>query len=96
MIKSFRYKDEAESFRENKTPLRWQHIAKQRQKSLLILDAAPDLTTLAGLPSNRLEKLKGKRQGQHSIAINKQYRLCFIWGQDNNAYEVETVDYHDE
>jgi toxin HigB-1 len=96
MIKSFKYREESECFRERKTPLQFQNIAKQRQKRLEILDTAPDLMTLAGLPSNRLEKLKGKRIGQHSIAINKQYRLCFEWRQDNHAYEVETVDYHDE
>jgi toxin HigB-1 len=96
MIKTFKHKNEAECFLEHKSPLQWKHIAKQRQKRLEILDAAPDLMVLAGLPSNRLEKLKGSRQGQHSIAINKQYRICFEWRKDNNAYEVETVDYHDE
>ncbi|KLL05204.1 MAG: hypothetical protein MRERV_4c119, partial [Mycoplasmataceae bacterium RV_VA103A] len=49
MIKSFKYKDEAEAWDADKAPLRWQHIVKQRQKRLLILDAAPDLITLAGL-----------------------------------------------
>jgi proteic killer suppression protein len=48
---------------------------------------------LAGLPGNRLEALKGTRRGQHSIRINDQYRICFVW-KDGDAYDVEIVDYH--
>ncbi len=44
-------------------------------------------------PANRLEKLKGGRLGQYSIRINDQWRICFEW-QDNNAFNVEIVDYH--
>jgi RelE-like toxin of type II toxin-antitoxin system HigB len=44
-------------------------------------------------PGNRLEKLKGDREGQYSIRINDQYRICFVW-KDNDAYQVEIVDYH--
>jgi proteic killer suppression protein len=44
-------------------------------------------------PGNRLEALKGDRQGQHSIRINEQWRVCFVW-KENNAHEVEIVDYH--
>jgi proteic killer suppression protein len=44
-------------------------------------------------PGNRLEELKGRRKGQHSIRINDQWRVCFIW-KENNSYEVEIVDYH--
>ena len=58
-----------------------------------MLDAAPDVRTLSLLPGNRLERLKGDRQGQYSIRINDQWRLCFTW-RDGNAYEVEIVDYH--
>ena len=58
-----------------------------------MLDAATVLHDLKLPPGNRLEKLKGNRQGQHSIRINDQYRICFVWrGQD--AYEVEITDYH--
>ena len=58
-----------------------------------MLDAAATLEELAQLPGNRLKPLKGDREGQHSIRINDQYRLCFIWdGQD--ADEVEITDYH--
>jgi proteic killer suppression protein len=56
-----------------------------------MLDAAPDVRTLALLPGNRLERLKGDREGQFSI--NDQWRICFVW-QDGNAYEAEIADYH--
>lgn len=57
------------------------------------LDAAPDLRTLSTLPGNRLEKLKGDREGQHCIRINDQWRICFVW-REGHTYEVEIVDYH--
>jgi proteic killer suppression protein len=44
-------------------------------------------------PGNKLERLRGDRQGQYSIRINDQYRICFYW-EDNNAYKVEITDYH--
>ena len=44
-------------------------------------------------PGNRLEELKGKREGQYSIRVNMQWRICFVW-YNNDAYEVELVDYH--
>ena len=58
-----------------------------------MLDAAPDLRTLSTLPGNRLEILKGAREGQYSIRINDQWRICFVW-REGHAYEVEIVDYH--
>jgi proteic killer suppression protein len=58
-----------------------------------MLDTAIRLDDLRVPPSNRLEALKGDRTGQHSIRINDQWRLCFIW-QDGAAHEVEIVDYH--
>jgi proteic killer suppression protein len=58
-----------------------------------MLNRAMILQDLKVPPGNRLEELKGKRKGQHSIRINDQWRICFIW-QENNAYEVEIVDYH--
>jgi proteic killer suppression protein len=45
-------------------------------------------------PGNRLEILKGDRQGQHSIRINSQYRICFIWLENNTSTDVEIIDYH--
>jgi toxin HigB-1 len=58
-----------------------------------MLDAAEELTDLRVPPGNRLERLKGNRQGQHSIRINDQWRICFRW-ERGNAYDVEIVDYH--
>jgi proteic killer suppression protein len=58
-----------------------------------MLDAAECLEDLRSPPGNRLEALKGDRQGQHSIRINDQFRICFVW-QEDGAYEVEIVDYH--
>jgi len=55
--------------------------------------AAENLNDLMIPPSNMLEELRGDRKGQHSIRINQQYRVCFVW-EDGNASEVEIVDYH--
>jgi proteic killer suppression protein len=68
-------------------------FARQAEKRLRILDAADTLLALAMLPSNRLEALKKDRRGQHSIRINDQWRVCFIWRKDG-AYQVEITDYH--
>ena len=62
-------------------------------RKLRYLDNAADLNDLRVPPGNRLEKLAGKRKGQHSIRINEQYRICFSW-KNGNAYRVEIVDYH--
>ena len=66
--------------------------AKARQK-LVLLDAAVELTDLLVPPGNRLEELQCDRNGQHSIRINNQWRICFVW-RAGNAYDVEIVDYH--
>ena len=58
-----------------------------------MLNAATRIDDLLVPPSNRLEKLKGDRAGQWSIAVNMQWRICFRW-ETGNAYEVEIVDYH--
>lgn len=60
---------------------------------LRLLDAAKSVQDLKIPPSNFLEDLKGDRKGQKSIRINKQWRICFVW-QDNEAYDVAIVDYH--
>jgi proteic killer suppression protein len=62
-------------------------------RKLRLVDAATRLDTLRVPPGNRLEALKGGRAGQHSIRVNEQWRICFIW-RDGDAYEVEIVDYH--
>jgi proteic killer suppression protein len=68
-------------------------LHRQALKTLHILNAALALENLAAPPDNRLEKLRGDREGQHSIRINEQYRIGFVW-RDGNAHEVEVVDYH--
>ena len=73
----------------------FQGFEEQAAKRLSILNAAPSLDTLRALPSNRLEALKGARDGQYSIRINRQWRVCFIWFQgDPGPSDVEIVDYH--
>lgn len=62
-------------------------------KKLLMLNRAGSLTDLRVPPSNHLEALRGNRAGQHSIRINDQWRICFIW-QGADALNVEIVDYH--
>ena len=63
------------------------------QRKLYYLQAARDLKDLMRPPANRLEKLRGDRAGQHSIRINDQYRICFVW-TDKGADQVEIADYH--
>lgn len=59
---------------------------------LRFLDAADTLKALQALPSNRFEGLSGNRVGQYSIRINRQWRVCFTWG--DGAHDVEIIDYH--
>lgn len=68
-------------------------IQKRALLKLLMIDAATGLDDLRFPLSNRLHDLKEDRVGQHSISINMQYRVCFVW-QDGDAYDVEIVDYH--
>jgi toxin HigB-1 len=63
------------------------------RRKLDLINAAVSLDSLRAPPGNRLEALKHDRQGQHSIRINEQYRICFIW-TDEGAEQVEIVDYH--
>jgi toxin HigB-1 len=62
-------------------------------RKLVVLDAAESVEDLRSPPGNRLEKLRGDREGQHSIRVNDQWRICFIW-TDGGAHHVENVDYH--
>jgi len=92
VIRSFRSADAERLFR-RESVRRFKAIERQALRKLDMLDAAPDIRTLSTLPGNRLERLRGDRQGQHSIRINGQWRVCFVW-RDGHAYEVEIVDYH--
>jgi proteic killer suppression protein len=92
MIRAFRCPDTERLFR--REPVRrFRPIERQALRKLDMLDAAPDLRTLSTLPGNRLERLKGDREGRYSIRINDQWRICFAW-REGHAYEVEIVDYH--
>jgi len=92
VIRSFRCA-ETERLFHRETGRRFKAIERQGLRKLDMLDAAPDMRTLSLLPGNRLERLKGNREGQYSIRINYRWRLCFAW-RDGNAYEIEIVDYY--
>lgn len=68
-------------------------IVARAENKLAMIDAAARLDDLKAPPGNRLEALRGDRRGSHSIRINDQWRICFIWRKDG-AHEVEIVDYH--
>ena len=68
-------------------------VAAAARRKLRMLDAAQSLDDLRVPPANRLEALHGDRRGQHSIRVNAQWRLCFIW-RNGDVEEVEFVDYH--
>jgi proteic killer suppression protein len=68
-------------------------IQRRARAKLLAIDAAKQLDDLRAPPGNRLEALHGDRQGQISIRINDQWRICFVW-RDGETWEVEIVDYH--
>ncbi len=73
-----------------KFPINMQNTARRK---LRILNNTQDVRDLRIPPGNRLEVLRHEREGQHSIRINDQYRICFVWKQ-GEAYQVEIVDYH--
>jgi proteic killer suppression protein len=72
---------------------RWGGIRNIIERKLQMLDAAASLAALRSPPGNKLEALVGDRAGQHSIRINKQWRICFIWS-DAGIQNVEIIDYH--
>ena len=93
MIKNFRSR-EAEKIwngvRSKRLPQDIQQIARRK---LRMLNNSRSLNDLRVPPANRLEALKGNRSGQHSIRVNDQWRICFVW-VDGDAVNVEIVDYH--
>ncbi|MFY8042954.1 MAG: type II toxin-antitoxin system RelE/ParE family toxin [Rhodoferax sp.] len=92
MIQSFDCPDTEKLFYSQAVP-RFKNIERVARRKLLQLHAATVLQTLKVPPGNQLEALKADRQGQHSIRINDQWRLCFVW-QEDGAHHVEIVDYH--
>ena len=93
MIRSFRCKETEKLFRGHFSTKIPQDIQRTAAKKLHMLHAATLLVTLRVPPSNHLEALAGDRQGQYSIRINKQWRICFSW-QGSDAHDVAIVDYH--
>ena len=94
MIKSFADKETKRIYDQEKSAKLPASIQKVALRKLIMIDNAETIEDLRVPPSNHLEKLKGDREGQHSIRINDKYRICFIVGDDDNVYEVEIVDYH--
>ncbi len=72
---------------------RFRAFERNARRKLLLLHRAKSLDDLRVPPGNRLEALRGNRKGQHSIRINDQWRICFLWAQ-GDAHDVEIVDYH--
>ena len=92
MIKDFKCNETEKIWQgevSRKLPQNIQNVARRK---LRMLNNAVDLKDLRIPPANRLEALKGSRVGQHSIRINQQWRICFIW--DEGAINVEIIDYH--
>jgi proteic killer suppression protein len=92
MIRSFRDAATARLFADEDVP-RFRGIERQARRKLLLLNGARTINDLRSPPGNRLEALAGDRRGQHSIRINDQWRICFVW-RDGGAEDVEVVDYH--
>jgi toxin HigB-1 len=93
MIRTFRDKRTAALFQGIVVKGVSPDLAERAKTKLLIMDAAVSLDDLRMPPGNRLEKLVGRRAGQHSIRVNDQWRLCFRW-TNSAAEDVEFVDYH--
>lgn len=92
MIKSFRSRRAERLFHDQDVPA-FRAFERSARRKLLLVHRAKTLQDLAALPGNRLEALKKDREGQHSIRINRQWRICFVW-RSGDAYDVEIVDYH--
>jgi proteic killer suppression protein len=92
VIRSFRGRETERLFHREQSRA-FGNIAKVARRKLRMLDDAARLDDLAAIPGNRLEALAGNRQGQYSIRINDQWRICFAW-REGAAENVEIADYH--
>ena len=93
MIRSFRDKATEKVFRREGSRKLSPELQRQALRKLVILDGAETLQDLRIPPGNRLERLNGDREGQRSIRINDQWRICFTWA-DGDAEDVEVTGYH--
>jgi proteic killer suppression protein len=97
VIRGFRDRGSADIYDDDPTPAARRRLPRNlwriAQRKLQLLHRAVVLFDLAAPPANHLEVLKGERRGQHSIRINDQYRICFVWTQEGPT-DVEIVDYH--
>jgi len=93
VIASFAGQDTERLWQSGKSRRLPSDVQRRAFKKLAILNAALALNNLSVPPGNHLEALRGERMGQHSIRVNDQYRVCFVW-RDGNAFDVEIVDYH--
>lgn len=91
-ILSFRCKQTKKLF-EGKAVPRFVNFRSSAERKLQLLDGAATLDFLRALPGNHLEALCGERQGQYSIRVNAQFRICFVW-TENGPKDVEIIDYH--
>jgi len=92
MIKSYRDSD-SENLANNRYVKKFDSILDPARKKLTVLKAAKGLGDLAAVPGNKLEALRGNREGQYSIRINDKYRICFV-PEGDDFKDVEIVDYH--
>lgn len=93
MIESFRCRETERIFRREYSRRLPTGIQKTAFRKLRMLNRSSSVDDLRVPPGNRLEALSGNRKGQHSIRINDQWRICFVW-RSNGAHDVEIVDYH--
>jgi proteic killer suppression protein len=93
MIVSFRDAEAAAIWEGRRSRRLPSDIQPAALRKLRLLNNAKRLDDLRVPPGNRLEALSGERQGQHSIRINDQWRICFVW-RESHAHQVEIVDYH--
>lgn len=93
MIRSFKGKWSKKVFQRQRCRGLSLDVQQRTYRKMAILDAANAISDLRIPPGNRLEKLLGNRLGQHSILVNDQWRICFVWRQ-GDSFDVEIVDYH--
>lgn len=93
MFRRFRDK-RVEKFIEGQRVAKFQAFERTLERRLRVLEVAKTLQDIGSVPGHHLEPLQGDRAGEHSIKINDQYRICFVWHETMGAMEIEVTDYH--